>query len=109
MNAVLDRAHFDHMTGADRALQREVLELFRAQVSGWTSAIASPLEWRHAVHTLKGSARGIGFHELAAACEATEAAADGARAERLGALGAALGKALTALDQFVVDTGLHAL
>ena len=29
---VLDRTHFDHMTGADRALQIEVLGLFRMQV-----------------------------------------------------------------------------
>ncbi len=109
MTAVFDRAHFDHMTGADRALQREVLELFRAQVAGWAGATSSPEEWRRAVHTLKGSARGIGFHDLAAACEAAEAAPEGVRAECFIALRAALGEALAALDHFAADAGLHAL
>ena len=49
---ILDRAHFDHMTGADRALQIEVLGLFRTQVEGWSAAMASAAGWREAVHTL---------------------------------------------------------
>ena len=60
---VLDRAHFDHMTGADRALQLEVLGLFRMQVEGWTRRVRRQRAgWRDAVHTLKGSARGIGLN-----------------------------------------------
>lgn len=109
MTAVFDRVHFNHMTGADLALQREVLELFRAQVSGWSHAISDTEGWRDAVHTLKGSARGIGFHELAAACEATEAASEGARADCMAVLREALGEALAALDRFAADAGLHTL
>lgn len=97
---VLDRAHFDHMTGADRALQREVLGLFRMQAEGWESALASR-EWRTAAHTLKGSARGIGLNALAAACEAAEQAAD--PAEALARVRTALHEALAALDQFAAD------
>ena len=38
---VLDRAHFDHMTAGDRALQIEVLGLFRQQVEAWRTRLAS--------------------------------------------------------------------
>ncbi len=74
---VLDRAHFDHMTGGDRTLQIEVLELFRGQVANWRAHLASGEGWREAAHTLKGSARGIGLNALAAACEAAETASEG--------------------------------
>jgi HPt (histidine-containing phosphotransfer) domain-containing protein len=97
---VLDRAHFDHMTGADRALQIEVLGLFRIQVEGWGAAMASA-DWREAVHTLKGSARGIGLNALAAACEAAETAEDSEAA--LAEVRMALGQALAALEQFAAE------
>jgi hypothetical protein len=98
---VLDRIHFDHMTGADRALQIEVLGLFRIQVEGWNAAMASSTDWREAVHTLKGSARGIGFNVLAAACEAAETAEDTEAA--LAEVRVALGQALGALEQFAAE------
>jgi len=95
---VLDHAHFQHMTGGDAALQREVAGLFRDQVAGWEAALAAG-EWRIAVHTLKGSARGIGLSKLAAACEAAEAEGEGA----LPQVRLALSEALAALDQFAAD------
>jgi HPt (histidine-containing phosphotransfer) domain-containing protein len=98
---VLDRAHFDHMTGADRALQIEVLGLFRMQVEGWSAAMASAAGWREAVHTLKGSARGIGLNALAAACEAAETAEDSEAG--LAEVRAALDEALGALEQFAAE------
>ncbi|MEZ5956568.1 MAG: Hpt domain-containing protein [Hyphomonadaceae bacterium] len=98
---ILDRAHFDHMTGADRALQIEVLGLFRTQVEGWSAAMASAAGWREAVHTLKGSARGIGLNALAAACEAAETAEDSE--EGLAGVRAALDEALGALEQFAAE------
>jgi HPt (histidine-containing phosphotransfer) domain-containing protein len=98
---VLDRTHFDHMTGADRALQIEVLGLFRAQVEGWSAAMASAQGWRDAVHTLKGSARGIGLNALAAACEAAETAEDGETG--LAGVRVALADALRALEQFAAE------
>lgn len=97
----LDRAHFDHMTGADRALQTEVLGLFRMQVEGWSAAMASANGWREAVHTLKGSARGIGLNALAAACEAAETAEDSEAG--LHDVRAALNEALSALEQFAAE------
>jgi HPt (histidine-containing phosphotransfer) domain-containing protein len=95
---VLDRAHFDHMTGGDFALQREVAGLFRGQVAGWEASLAAG-DWRTSVHTLKGSARGIGLAKLAAACEAAEAGGEAG----LPAVRAALTEALAALDQFAAD------
>lgn len=100
---VLDRAHFDHMTGADRALQAEVAGLFRAQADAWRAACAGGERWREAVHTLKGSARGIGLAALAAACEAAEQAHEAARDAALARVRAALEEALSALDQFAAD------
>lgn len=101
---VLDRVHFDHMTGADRALQIEILGLFRMQVEGWNAAFAGGEGWRDAVHTLKGSARGIGLDALAAACEAAETPRDGESAADLARVRAALDEALAALEQFAAET-----
>lgn len=100
---VLDRQHFDHMTGADRALQTEVLDLFRMQVDGWSASFAGGAGWRDTVHTMKGSARGIGLSALAAACEAAEAAPEGDTLVALGRVRAALDEALTAMEQFAAE------
>ena len=97
---VLDRVHYDTMTGADRALQLEVLGLFRAQVAGASAALAAGQRWCEAVHTLKGSACGIGLVALAAACEAAEQAPAEQNAAALAAVSAALDEALSALEQF---------
>lgn len=100
---ILDRAHFDMMTGADRELQLEVLGLFRMQVEGWTGAFATVEDWRAAVHTMKGSARGIGLTALAEACETAEHASDAERDQALVAVRAALAQALGALEQFAAE------
>ena len=100
---VLDRAHFDHMTGADRALQLEVLGLFRMQIDAWRAAFGVGETWRDAVHTMKGSARGIGFVALAAACEAAEQAADSDHADAMQSVEAHLQDALAALEQFAAE------
>ncbi|MBY0564223.1 MAG: Hpt domain-containing protein [Hyphomonadaceae bacterium] len=91
---VFDRAHFETMTAGDRALQHEVIALFRQQTAAWAQACEGD-DWRAAVHTMKGSARGIGLHALAYACEAAECAG----ADR-SAVSVALEQALAALDQF---------
>lgn len=100
---VLDRAHFDHMTGADRALQLEVLGLFRMQIDAWRAAFGGGESWRDAVHTMKGSARGIGLMALAAACEAAEQAADPDHADAMQSVQAHLEDALAALEQFAAE------
>ena len=100
---VLDRAHFDHMTGGDRTLQIEVLDLFRGQVVNWRARLASGEGWREAAHTLKGSARGIGLHALAAACEAAETASEAQSVLALSDVHRALGAALAELERFAAD------
>lgn len=103
MDAILDRTHFNYMTAGDRALQLEVVALFRAQAETWRAACDVGEGWREAVHTLKGSARGIGLAALAAACASAEAAPEGQMAGALAQVRAALDEALAALDAFEVD------
>ena len=100
---VLDRAHFDHMTGGDRALQIEVVGLFRQQVDAWRARLASGEGWRDGAHTLKGSARGIGLDALAAACEAAESAPESQRLAALSDVHRALSAALGELERFAAD------
>jgi HPt (histidine-containing phosphotransfer) domain-containing protein len=100
---VLDRGHFDHMTGGDRALQIEVLGLFRQQVQNWRDQLGCGDAWREAAHTLKGSARGIGLNALASACEAAEHAAESERMLALSDVHRALGAALAELERFAAD------
>jgi HPt (histidine-containing phosphotransfer) domain-containing protein len=103
-HVVFDQIHFEHMTGGDPGLQREVVGLFRAQVADWAVVLAPETErraCRAAVHTLKGSARGIGLWRLADTCETAEAAFDPVDADIVAALAdihAALSEALAALD-----------
>jgi len=100
---VLDRAHFDHMTAGDRALQIEVLGLFRQQVDAWRVRLANGEGWREAAHMLKGSARGIGLNALAAVCEAAENAPEADRLVALADVHRALGAALGELERFAAD------
>ncbi len=96
MSAVFDRAHFEHMTGGERALQLEIVALFREQASGWVQGLAG-VDWRARVHTIKGSARGIGLVALALACEAAEEAGG---EDALAFVHAELAEAMAALEQF---------
>lgn len=96
MIPVFDRIHFGHMTCGDVALQQEVLALFRGQIAGWEAVLNGGPDWRAAVHTLKGSARGIGLMRLALACEAAENAPEAG----LSGVRAALAEAMAELDQF---------
>jgi HPt (histidine-containing phosphotransfer) domain-containing protein len=93
MSQVFDRAHFDHMTGGDQALQAEVKALFLSQIDGLIAKLGGN-EWRVAAHTLKGSARGMGLFELAEACEGAEASGAG---EALAQIEVALARAVAML------------
>ena len=93
MSEVFDRAHFDHMTGGDKALQAEVKALFLTQLDGLKAKLGGD-DWRIAAHTLKGSARGIGLSELAEACERAEATG---AAEARAQIEVALARAVEAL------------
>ena len=72
----VDLVHLSRYTLGDRALEREVLELFSAQGSVYLERLRgapSDMEWQHAAHSLKGSAKAIGAWRVASACERAEA------------------------------------
>ncbi len=70
----IDRAHLASMTGGDRVLEREVLQLFAMQTRMLLGRMpdATPAEIGAFAHTLCGSARGIGAWRVAEAAEALE-------------------------------------
>ncbi len=97
----IDLVHLARMTFADRALEREVLQLFSGQagllLDRMKTAPASAVP--SLAHTLKGSARGIGAWRVAAAAEAAETACG--RPEGLPTASAALAGAVEEAKIFV--------
>ena len=86
----IDLVHLSRMTLGDRALERDVLELFERQIGFLMERIEfgeAPVA-AAAAHTLKGSARGIGAFALASAAARIEEAASAGNAS-----GRALGMA----------------
>lgn len=84
MSQPFDRAYFDMMTGADTALQVEIVGLFREQAELWRRQLipdAPTQVWRDAAHTVKGSARGLGLFALGEVCADLEALAKGGAVE----------------------------
>jgi HPt (histidine-containing phosphotransfer) domain-containing protein len=72
----IDLVHLARTTLGDRSLEREVLQLFDRQSILLIARMrsASPEGLALLVHTLKGSARGIGAWRVARAAEALELA-----------------------------------
>lgn len=111
---MIDTDHFAHMTGGDTALQAELMALFSEQADLWGKLLTTdaPVHtWRDAAHTIKGSARGLGFWVLAEACETAEALAkSGLRdgplvTEALRAVRHELGAALIAGARVIAEGG----
>ena len=96
----LDFDHLERMTLGEKALEREVLEMFLAQSARLLEILASlPVETPALAHTLKGSARAIGAFkvaERAAALEAVGHEDDGA--EAFAALRQAVTEARSAIE-----------
>ena len=92
--AAIDRGHLARMTFGDRALEREVLQLFDRQAGLLLARMHSgaPAAVGTLAHTLKGSASSIGATGVRYAAEAVEQAASAA--ER----GLAIGRLATAID-----------
>ncbi len=72
----IDERHLAQMTLGDRALEREVLEIFARQTTLMLGRMSAgrPALAAAAAHTLKGSARGIGAWRVARAAERVEEA-----------------------------------
>jgi HPt (histidine-containing phosphotransfer) domain-containing protein len=104
---VIDRAHLARMTLGDRRLEAEVLALFDRQASLLMARMAgaTPASAAAFAHTLKGSARGIGMWQVAAAAETVEVAACSAEAgnlaEAIRDLAAAIAEAQAAIADLV--------
>lgn len=71
----VDLKHLRRYTMGDARLEKEVLELFLAQLPQTISALheaATDKDWRMAAHTLKGSGRAVGAWRVARLAEHAE-------------------------------------
>ena len=96
LTGAIDVSVLESFTQGDVALADEVLGLFQEQARMWSPMLdAREPGWKDAVHTLRGSASGIGAKALAQACESAEAAGRETLAGRLEAIKDALDAALS--------------
>lgn len=102
---ILDLAHLSRYSMGDRALEAELLALFRTQVHLQADAItlaADEESWKFATHTLKGVARSLGawrIARIAAALESLGFEGDmGERALLLGQLAQHISECEAAID-----------
>ncbi|MCV0369349.1 Hpt domain-containing protein [Filomicrobium sp.] len=75
----IDLAFLQRYTLGDADLQKEILELFVAQLEtslGKLKSAETAQEWLRAAHTLKGSARTVGAGSLADSAQAAESISD---------------------------------
>jgi len=71
----VDLVHLSRQTLGNRELEREILRLFHKQSGIYLERMRhakSAAEWREAVHTIKGSARGIGAWGVVSIAEKVE-------------------------------------
>ena len=103
----VDLVHLARQTLGDRALEREVLALFRVQARAIFAQLENvgEADLRHDLaHTLKGSARAVGAWKVAEAAETCENARDAAEPEwrdALSDLSARIEVALAAIDNII--------
>lgn len=73
--SLFDLSHLQRYTGDDVELQRELIALMLDQAErclGLMLIAKEAADWRIAVHTLKGSARGVGAFSLGDLCNEAE-------------------------------------
>jgi HPt (histidine-containing phosphotransfer) domain-containing protein len=101
----IDLVHLSRTTMGDRALEREVLQLFDRQSSILIERMrtAAPAGVTTLAHTLKGSARGVGAWRVARAAEQLElaGASGNPTAEALDRLAAASDEARTVIAELL--------
>lgn len=71
----IDLKHLRRYTLGDAGLEREILDLFFAQLPNTIAALAGAAdnkEWKMAAHTLKGSGRAVGAWRIARIAEQAE-------------------------------------
>ncbi|MDR3512303.1 MAG: Hpt domain-containing protein [Caulobacteraceae bacterium] len=115
LTGAVDFKHLESFAGGDQQVVDEVLAIFREQAAMWLRLLDPAAEdgaWRDAAHTLKGSALGLGAHDLAEACAAAERAATANLAERtirLDRVRDALDLALADIAAYVHEQALRSL
>jgi len=112
LTGAVDFAYLESYAGGDQQVVDEVLALFREQASMWLRLLdpaAGEGAWRDAVHTLKGSSRGIGANDLAQACAMVEAAAEGERMAAIEHVRYALELALADIAAYAHEQALKSL
>jgi HPt (histidine-containing phosphotransfer) domain-containing protein len=91
ITGAVDFAYLEGFAAGDAVMVEEVLLLFREQADLWRGMLEPGQEgWRDAVHTIKGSGRGIGANALGQACEAAERLGESALPDVHAALDAVL-------------------
>ncbi len=106
LTGAVDFAYLESYAADDLVVVQEVLELFRQQAGLWAPLLTPGGDgWRDAVHTIKGTARGIGARDLAQVCEEAEVAGEG----RLAAVRDALDLALADVAAYVHELMLQSL
>jgi HPt (histidine-containing phosphotransfer) domain-containing protein len=109
LTGAVDFAYLEAYAHQDQRVIEEVLDLFREQASLWMRLLdhnADRGAWKDAVHTLKGSARGIGAVGLAQACEVAERGAGG---HELRAVRDALDLVLSDIAAYMHEQALRSL
>ncbi len=106
LTGAVDFAYLERFALDDAKVIDEVLGLFREQAAIWAPLLDPGVDgWRDAVHTIKGSARGVGAFALGEACDRAETAGAGA----LPAVHAALDAALFDVAAYVHEQALKSL
>jgi HPt (histidine-containing phosphotransfer) domain-containing protein len=71
----IDRVYLARFTRGSEVLEREILELFAGQMPLYLEqlrAAATSRDWKHAAHSIKGSAMAVGAHTLAHLAQTAE-------------------------------------
>ncbi|MBX9684357.1 MAG: Hpt domain-containing protein [Hyphomicrobium sp.] len=105
----IDLVHLRRYTLGDRGLEKEVLDLFLAQLPATIGALGPEgprSERSRAAHTLKGSGRAVGAWQIAALAERVERLAQGDPGADLNALVTQIEAAIVDVRRFVSATYL---
>lgn len=110
LTGAIDPEVLERFTAGDVEVMDEVLGLFQEQARIWAQMLdAREPGWRDAVHTLKGSAAGVGAGDLAQACAEAEAAEQPLLPVRLQAVHDTLDRALADAAAFRHELALRSL
>jgi HPt (histidine-containing phosphotransfer) domain-containing protein len=91
MGNAVDFDYLETFAAGDLTVVRDVLGLFVEQAKDWEiGLVRADDDWRDLVHTIKGTARGVGAHELGDVAERAEREGPQLSLQVLAALNAAV-------------------